>query len=416
MRLILVLAVVLTMAVGAGISRAENFRDYVLNSKDFQQAYRSQDLLSADRWDRWVLMPWRYDWGRDYDTDLALKLKKAGFNGAMCDYLPDEAEIHEQAGFLWYLDHAAGKGDLYLRRQDASREALRSLDRPVCLADSVVRARLMDRIDRSAGAASEYEHRIAYALDDEVSWSSFTNPCLWDNSPPSLAGFRDWLIQRYGSKEAVMVQWGPGAERFWDRLASPDDFQKLYRQPWSQWNLSPWADAISYMDSQLCNLIGDLVERANTIDPAIPAGIVGGQCPAPYGGYDYAKLMRKIQFLEVYDLGCAAEIARSLNPQNSISLVKTSFGDPLSPQNTWLRWHHLVHGDRGEIAWAENWFRKDGVPAERVFSLGAEIQRLAQAAEKIKGGRWMHDGVAIYYSHPSIQASWFMDCQPHGNT
>jgi len=35
---------------------------------------------------------------------------------------------------------------------------------------------------------------------------------------------------------------------------------------------------------------------------------------------------------------------------------------------------------------------------------------------KLVGARWLHDGVAIYYSHPSIQVSWCLDIEPHGST
>jgi hypothetical protein len=394
----------------------EDFEEYVRRSEDFRRVDLTSAIGGLDRWNHWVLMPWRSDWGRPYDLNLALKLKNSGFNGGVCNGYPAQADIHQAAGLLWYLDHAAGKGDLYLQKREATREALRGRIRPVCLADSSVRQRLFETLDRSISAAKDYPTRIAYALDDEVSWSSFTDPCRWDNAAQSLENFHRWLIERYGTREAVMDQWGSGAERFWERMATPDDFQDLYGKLWPQWNLSPWADAISYMDSQLCNLIGELVAHANEIDPQTPVGVVGGQCPAPYGGYDYAKLMRKIQFLEPYDLGAAAEIARSLGPANVIPLVKTGFGDPLDPQNVWLRWHHLAHGDRGQIAWAERWFRDDGLPAARVLLLGEEIQKLFAASKLLDGARWAHDGVALYYSHPSIQISWFMDCQPHGRT
>jgi hypothetical protein len=395
---------------------AEDFANYIRSSKDFQRVNQSPALLQAGRWDRWVLMPWRTQWGQDYTLELAERLKKSGHNGGMFDRSSQYAEIHDVAGLLWYLDHAAGKGDLYLRKQHASLEARRSPNRPVCLADPQVRDRLHRKLQEAVGAAKEYRTRIAYALDDEVSWSSFTKPCKWDNSPQSIADFQRWLVERYGQREAVMEQWGPEGVEFWDRMATPDDFQDIYERPWPRWNLSPWADAISYMDSQLNNLIGDLVAFANAVDPLTPVGIVGGQCPSPYGGYDYAKLMRKVQFLEAYDLGCSAEIARSLNPENAIPLVKTGFGNPLDPENIWSYWYHLAHGDRGHIAWAENWFRQEGVPEEQVLQLGPVIQRLASASQDLSGANWLHDGVAIYYSHPSIQVSWFIDCQPHGHT
>ena len=398
------------------VCRGEDFGRYIRTSEDFRRVDLSPARRVSDRWDRWLLMPWRYDWGRQYDHTLALELKGAGFNGAFCDYGPETAAIHEGAGLLWYLDHAAGKGDLHLRLEQADREALALPFRPVCLADSSVRARLFDRLSESVGAAREFPGRIAYALDDEVSWSSSTSPCRWDNDPRSLAEFHTWLLERYGTREAITARWGEDGERFWSRMATPDEFQNLYGRSWPEWNLSPWADAVSFMDSQLCNLIGDLVEQANAIDPETPCGIVGGQCPAPYGGYDYAKLMRKVQFLEVYDLGAAAELARSLNPWQAMPLVKTGFGPPLAPQTIWFYWHHLIHGDRGLISWAESWFRPQGVPAAEVFGLGPVIQELAGVSKLFPGARWRHDGIAIYYSHPSIQASWFIDCQPHGRT
>jgi hypothetical protein len=411
-----VIALLLSIAGPVPVCGEEDFAHYVRTSEDFRRVDLSPAQRVSERWDRWVLMPWRYDWGREYDRPLALELKDAGFNGAMCDYGPKSAAIHEGAGLLWYLDHAAGKGDLHLRPQKATREALASPVRPVCLADSSVRARLFGRLSSSVDASREFSGRIAYALDDEVSWSCYTNPCRWDNDPRSLAQFHTWLLARYGARAAVLEGWGAGAERFWDRMATPDDFQELYGLPWPQWNLSAWADAISFMDSQLGNLIGELVERANSIDPETPCGLVGGQCPAPYGGYDYAKLMRKVQFLEVYDLGAAAELARSLNPGQAMPLVKTAFGPPLDPKNVWFYWHHLIHGDRGLIFWAESWFRPERVSAHEALGLGPVIRELSRVSRIFPGARWRHDGIAIYYSHPSIQASWFIDCQPHGRT
>jgi len=39
------------------------------------------------------------------------------------------------------------------------------------------------------------------------------------------------------------------------------------------------------------------VEHSNTLDPETPCGIVGGQAPNAFGGFDYAKLTRKVQFI-----------------------------------------------------------------------------------------------------------------------
>ncbi len=402
--------VLLTFSTCGLAARAEDFAAYVRTSPDFRRVRQDQGIL-LNRWDHWVLMPWRYQWGRPYDEALAAAMKQAGFNGGFCDHSPgSDSEIHEKYGFLWYLDHTAGKGDLHLK--DVSRKDREGGVRPVCLLDPQVRRRLTDKVTRAVTAAKRYGTRAAYALDDEISWSTFTSPCRWDNSPFTMADFVRWLVGRYGSEEAVRRQWGTGASLFGKRMATPDDFLSLYRRPWPEWNLSPLCDAWSYMDSQLLNLVGELVDLANRIDPQTPCGFVGGQCPSPYGGYDYAKIARKVQFLEAYDIGCTAEIMRSFNPANRMPLVQTGSADQRTPRSEWFNWYYFAHGNRGVIAWAERWF----TPGRDMLPAGASVKRLADVSRIVVGGQWVHDGIAVYYSHPSIQVSWFIDCQAHGRT
>jgi hypothetical protein len=403
------LSVFVALALGSAVS-GEDFAAYVRTSPDFQRVRQDKEIL-LNRWDHWVLMPWRYQWGRPYDDALAAAMKQAGFNGGFCDHEPGrDSDIHQKYGFLWYLDHTAGKGDLHLK--DVSNEQRGRDMRPICLVKPDVRQRLIDKVTRAVTSAKRYGTRAAYALDDEVSWSTFTSPCRWDSHPYTIADFSQWLIQRYGSEQAARQQWGAKAALFGKRMATPDDFLDLYRRPWPEWNLSALCDGWSYMDSQLLNLVGDLVGLANRIDPATPCGFVGGQCPSPYGGYDYAKVARKVQFLEAYDIGCTAEIMRSFNPGNLMPLVQTASPDQRTPRSDWFNWYYFAHGNRGVIVWAEGWF----TPGKDMLPAGASVKRLAEASRAIVGGQWVHDGVAIYYSHPSIQVSWFVDCQAHGRT
>ncbi len=48
---------------------------------------------------------------------------------------------------------------------------------------------------------------------------------------------------------------------------------------WSiaEFDASPLMDQWSFNDSHWCNFLGDLVEFSNSLDPATPCGIVGGQ-------------------------------------------------------------------------------------------------------------------------------------------
>lgn len=396
----------------ASSANAEDLRWYVKTSEDCRTTPTPTDMAALEQWDHWILMPWRYRWAKPYDASLVGKMVAAGFNAGVCDMLPRaEADLHDEHGLLWYLDHAAGRGVLHLSEKWSSRAARTAPRRPHCLVDPDVRRRLVSRLTQSVKACLDHPTRVAYALDDEISWSTFTNPCRWDNHPLSIADFRAWLLKRYGTQGGIMRQWGRDNEAFIGRMATPDDFQNLYQRPLSQWNLSPWCDALSYMDSQLLNLVGQLVVEANLLDPNTPCGFVGAQGPSAYGGFDYAKIMRKVQFLEVYNIGASMEIARSLRPGRHVVLVASGVGDPQGRDGAWWNWYGLAHGYRGSIVFADQWFTDDSV-----LRFGPVVRRVAEVSRKLIDASWQHDGVALYYSHPSIQVSWFLDCHPHRRT
>ena len=164
--------------------------------------------------------------------------------------------------------------------------------------------------------------------------------------------------------------------------------------------------------------IGRLVTWANKLDPKTPCGFVGAQAPNIWGGYDWAKLIKKIQFVEAYDLGSAQEIIRSFNPHNAIPQVTTHFHKDAESagKDTWESWYYFAHGNRGMIAWVEGWFEgKRPKPWLKKYSKTLKELTKVQGP-KLVGAKWIHDGVAIYYSHPSIQVSWCFDIEPHRGT
>ena len=103
------------------------------------------------------------------------------------------------------------------------------------------------------------------------------------------------------------------------------------------------------------------MEYANSVDPATPCGFVGGQAPNAFGGYDYAKVMRKVQFIEAYNIGSSQAIIRSFNPHNALPTVTTHFHKSVD-DTIWQTWYYLAHGNRGFIGWVEGWF--DGQDAQ----------------------------------------------------
>ena len=93
------------------------------------------------------------------------------------------------------------------------------------------------------------------------------------------------------------------------------------------------------------------------IDPNTPAGFVGAQGPGPWGGFDYAKLSRAVQWTEDYDFHGSNEILRSFWNDERRPIMKTFFSTKDPKLDSWFLWYYMLHGNQAVIAWPEGWFR-----------------------------------------------------------
>ena len=360
-------------------------------------------------------MPWTYQWSIGYTEESGRWSVAKGYNGAFLDGnggAPDspagKLKWINRFGLKFYVDHVAGKGILHMWDGGKQKPHLAELHgagvRAVPL-NAATRAELYSRIKTNISQIRASPNRSAYALDDEASWGHFVHPTMWRVTDDGGA-YSKWLKEIYGD----------GAAPIRDRWYTYDDIRTRL-SAWSvkQFDASPLMDQWTFNDSTWCNFLEDLVLYSNSLDPNTPCGIVGGQSPNAFGGYDYAKLMRKIQFIEAYNLGSAQAIIRSFNPHGAVPAVTSHFHQN-SEDDIWQVWYYLAHGNRGHIGWVENWFDGEtprpwhNVVAPHCVEAGKRIGPLLQGAE------WMHDGVAIYYSHPSIQLTWIMDAEAHGKT
>lgn len=382
----------------------DSYLEYVRNAPEFKAV--RQDLGLSKRWDTWIYMPWRYRWTIGTGEEGGRFSREHGINGGMTDHGQGPLEWLERWNLRFYNDHTAGKGALYLNPGSLGKD----LRDPRAVRPRPVDAALLEEL--GALVTNNVRHlkkspvRVAYALDDEISWSSFVRPIPWRINAGDAAYAR-WLKQYYG---------GAAPE---PRFVGPDGVFPQLGRPLKEIDLSPFLDRMTWNDSVWANFLGALVERANREDPETPAGFVGGQAPNLWGGYDYAKLMKKVQFLEAYDLGSAQEIARSFNPGNALPVVTTHFHDDRrGPGNdSWLAWHWFAHGNRGMIGWVgDEWF-EGSRPRPWLSRFAPTLKELGEIqGPKMAGARWLHDGIAIYYSHPSIQVSWILDAEAHGRT
>jgi hypothetical protein len=400
----------LCILAAAASCRAEDpYEHYVRTSEDFRHV-RQDEATLRKAWPTFTYMPWTYQWRIGY-TDASGEWSRAhGYNGAFVDREPPAGKLDwiDRHGLRFYVDHLAGKGALHLWDGDAVRPHFGELHgtgvRPRPLNEGL-KAELKTLIARHVAANKGSPNRAAYALDDEISWGHFVHPTMWRITDDE-ATYPKWLAEVYGPEKA------PRRERW----ISYDDI----RPKLSQWTVadldaSPLLDQWTFNDATWSNFIGDLVEYANTLDPQTPAGFVGGQAPNAFGGYDYARLMRKVQFIEAYNLGSSQAIIRSFNPGNAIPAVTTHFHKGVA-DSVWQAWYYLAHGNRGFIGWVQDWFDKDGKPRPWHAQVGPALLEVEKLSPLLAGARWQHDGIAIYYSHASIQLGWVLDAQAHGRT
>jgi hypothetical protein len=288
--------------------------------------------------------------------------------------------------------------------------------RPNSLADPATLERLRKLLSESITSARG-SPVVAYAYDDEISTGNFVSAVETDGSPLSVAGFRRYLETVYGTIQALNREHGTAYAAF--SQIDPRSFEALREQikpdALGKINLSPWCDWRSHMDTQWADCLAGLTRYANSLDPETPAGYVGGQAPCVWGGQDYRKLTRSVQWMEAYDIGATNEILRSFWDQKR-PRTQTFFSSRNPRQDAWFLWYYLSHGNRAVICWPDGWF-KDGKVADYIRA-NAETFKEVQGpvSQKIVDGVFLHDPIAIYYSHPSIQMTWALDAVTHGKT
>lgn len=395
-------------------SANDAYERYVRTSEDFRPV-RQEKAWAWRAFPNWTFMPWTHQWSIGYTEEAGRWSQAHGYNGAFVDRDGIAAngsptgrlDWIEQFKLRFYVDHAAGKGQLHLWDGDKVKPHWDELHgtgrRPVAL-NAATRAQLEAVLQKNIAAVQRSPQRAAYALDDEASWGHFVHPTMWQVTDDPAA-YPRWLSSVYGPEAPRRDRW-IGYEEIRPKLAT-----------WSvaEFDASPLMDQWSFNDSVWTNFVGELVAFSNRLDPLTPCGLVGGQMPSPFGGYDYAKLMRKVQFIESYNLGSSQAIIRSFNPRNALPAVTTLFHTSVA-DDIWQTWYYLAHGNRGHIGWVQGWF--DGKTPKPWHAEVAPTYR--EAAEKIgpllREAEWKHDGVALYYSHASIQLGWILDAEAHGRT
>ncbi len=281
----------------------------------------------------------------------------------------------------------------------------RDLARKPCLSDPEFRAATRDRFQKLGEEYADLGLRF-YWLGDELSLAGYwSNPIDFCFSEHCLANFRGWLLERYGSLEAINRQWGSGFASL--EAVLPDTRQEARAR--TDGNYSAWADHLEYMDWLLCDFIADVTaEGLRRGDPAAETFISGPQEASAYGGNDWQRQPGIYTGMMSYSSGALRETALSFHP-GSIDLPWVLGYDNVGPEVCYNLWQALLAGSKGVMAF----HAPSLINPDYTFSASgrAIVDYLPEVVDGI--GQLIAFGlerpapeVLIVYSQPSVRAAY----------
>lgn len=382
---------------------------------------------AAEGWDRYQVFLWMHG-DRARTPELFATLRRSGITGVNVEDPDDEPGPVRDAGLAFYVGRAAGPGLLRLP-DDAWRAALARFleDRPAdppprapCLRDRAT----LDRI-RASAARSARRHApagaLAFALDDELSVTAHANPFDFCGCGPCVEAFRAGLRKSHGTVEALNEAWGTRYRSFEEaRLWTTDETRaRAFQGPVTSWNLAPWMEARAFADASLAGALRAGLRALREAGVAAPAGFLGGQAPAAFGGHDWVRLLEEVDFVEAYDVAGAPRIVRSLAP--AATRVRTVY--PTSDQHlaaVHSLWRSFALGERGAVVWSDRDAlsrREPSAPTPYLDALRPALQALAEPGlQEALGAPAVHDGVGLYLSQASVRVAWMRESHVDGAT
>lgn len=259
---------------------------------------------------------------------------------------------------------------------------------------------------------------LLYDLGDECSITSFASPMDYCFSDYTLAAFRSWLRDQYGTLNRLNAEWDTKFSR-WDDVVPMTTYEIKDREAKGIENYSPWADHRTFMDITFAESLDQFRRWVHEIDPLTPAGLEGTQMPAAFGGYDLWRLSQALDWVEPYDIGNSHDMFRSFMPPDA-PIYATLFEHDADHAGRRF-WHLLLNGDRGVIIWcSSDWFdyeSPDLTPKPFVAGMADLFAELrGPAARAIMQAERDRPQIAIHYSHPSVQVAWMLDSREDDDT
>ena len=287
------------------------------------------------------------------------------------------------------------KKELYRRTGET-----RFLVRSPSFDDPVVQERLFD-LGRTAARAKAVYNMDYYFVGDEGSLGSYADAVDFCWGAHTLAGFRLWLREQYGSLDALNRSWG-SAFRDWDAVV-PLTTEAARREG----RFAPWADHRTYMEVSFARAYQTVRNGVREGDPEGRIALSGTQVTNPWNGCDWHRLDAVIDDFLSYSGGNQWDIHRSFAKPGARIGFWTGYGRSGAAVKHEV-WTAALQGVlHPQLFWSPSIINPDMTFSRSGRDLGEAfralrfegIGRLLMEAERLD------DGVAVHYSMPSVHAA-----------
>jgi len=308
----------------------------------------------------------------------------------------------EQTGDVDSLSYLVKK-ELYRRTSET-----RFLVRSPSFDDPQVQRRLFD-LARTAALSKAVYNMDYYFVGDEGSLGSYTDPVDFCWGKHTLAGFRDWLRQQYGSLESLNRSWGSDYDD-WDAIL-PLTTEAARREG----RFAPWADHRTYMEVSFGRAYQTVRDGVREGDPDGHIALSGTQVTTPWNGCDWHRLDGVIDDFLSYSGGNQWDIHRSFAKPGARIGFWTGYGRSGAAVQHEV-WTAALQGVlHPQLFWSPSIINPDMTFSRSGRDLGTAfrtlrfegIGRLLMEAERLD------DGVAVHYSMPSVHAAGILGHHPN---
>ena len=340
-----------------------------------------------------------FTWGGEVNDEL--HMPRGWFGVYWYDRGPTTPEGMEKAiaefGKTGDVDSLAYlvKKELYRRTGET-----RFLVRSPSFDDPAVQRRLFDLARTSARAKAVYNMDY-YFVGDEGSLGSYADAVDFCWGKHTLAGFRAWLREQYGSLDALNRSWG-SAFRDWDAVV-PLTTEAARREG----RFAPWADHRTYMEVSFGRAYQTVRDGVREGDPEGRIALSGTQVTNPWNGCDWHRLDAVIDDFLSYSGGNQWDIHRSFAKPDARIGFWTGYGRSGAAVKHEV-WTAALQGVlHPQLFWSPSIINPDMTFSRSGRDLGEAfralrfegIGRLLMEAERLD------DGVAVHYSMPSVHAA-----------